>query len=69
MDEEMSTDSPDTNREERDKTVREILSVTLELAKELQRELGRLQHIVDSSRKSAEPRPEPGEPEEHARDE
>lgn len=33
----------------RDETVKEILATTLELAKELQRELGRLQHIVDST--------------------
>lgn len=34
---------------DRDKAVRDILSTTLDLARELQRELGRLQQIVDSS--------------------
>lgn len=42
----------------RDETVREILSTTVKLAKELQRELGRLQQIVDSS--LPPPRPPPG---------
>jgi hypothetical protein len=34
---------------ERDEVVRDILATTLQLARELQRELGRLQQIVDSS--------------------
>lgn len=33
----------------REKVVKDILATTLELAKELQRELGKLQQIVDSS--------------------
>lgn len=39
----------DMSQDDRDETVREILSTTLDLAKELQRELGRLQQIVDRS--------------------
>lgn len=39
--------------EDRDKAVREILSTTLDLARQLQRELGRLQHIVDSNTRGA----------------
>lgn len=39
----------DMSQDERDESVRSILSTTLDLAKELQRELGRLQQIVDKT--------------------
>lgn len=37
------------SQDDRDEIVREILATSLDLAKELQRELGRLQQIVDTS--------------------
>lgn len=40
---------PSQRADARDEAVRDILATTLQLAKELQRELGRLQQIVDSS--------------------
>lgn len=45
----MAEPEPELAERTRDDNVRDILATTLKLARELQWELGRLQHVVDNS--------------------